>query len=189
MINLLRQLIQEQLQRPKIYILVGPPGIGKGWWIRNNVVDPYIISRDNIVDDVRAPYGLKYNDLFGGGPGVHLNKQVGQIFQDRVRGAAESGRDIVVDMTNMSAGARARALSAISGRESEYEKIAVFFDFLGREEQVIASVDKRAEELGDKHIPHDVMHDMFSNFEMPTHAEGFDQIISVDPSETLTRPE
>lgn len=189
MINMLRQLIRETIERRKFYVLVGPPGIGKGWWIRNNVPNAYIISRDNIVDDVRAPHGLKYNDLFGSGPGAHLNKQIAKIFQSRVQGAAESGQDIVVDMTNMSAAARSRAFAAIRGHEDEFEKIAVCFDFVGREAQVIASVEKRAEELGDKHIPRDVMQNMFDNFEMPTHDEGFDKIITVDPTETLTRPE
>ena len=100
MIDLLRQLIRESVSRPRIYVLVGPPGVGKGWWVENNAKDAYIISRDNIVDDVRKPHGLKYDDMFGP-RGRSLSKEIDTRFRERVKGAIDSGQDIVVDMTNM----------------------------------------------------------------------------------------
>lgn len=187
MIDLLRQLIRESVSRPKIYVLVGPPGVGKGWWVESNASDAYIISRDKIVDDVRTPHGLKYDDMFGP-KGRALSKEIDAKFKERVAGAVASGKDIVVDMTNMGVSSRRNALRAISGREEDYEKIAVFFDYRGMEDLVQRSVDKRAQMLQDKTLSPEIVRGMISRFEMPTRAEGFDDIIIVDPTETLHRP-
>ena len=187
MIDLLRQLIRESVSRPKIYVLVGPPGVGKGWWVENNAKDAYIISRDNIVDDVRKPHGLKYDDMFGP-RGRSLSKEIDTRFRERVKGAIDSGQDIVVDMTNMGVSSRRNALRAIEGREGDYEKIAVFFDYRGMEDLVQRSVEKRAKKLQDKNLSPEIVRGMINRFEMPTREEGFDDIIVVDPSETLNRP-
>ncbi len=185
--SLLRQLIRENVSRSKIYVLVGPPGVGKSWWVKQNVKDPYVISYDNIVDAVREPLGLKYNDV-AGPRGKELGKEIKSRFKDLVDGAADSGKDIVVDMTNMGVKARARALAAIKGKEIDFEKIAVFFDFRGMEDLVHRSVKRRGQELNDKHLSPGIIDGMINSFVMPTREEGFDDIIIVDPSETLNRP-
>jgi predicted kinase len=182
----IRALIREVLSSlPKIYVLVGPPGIGKSGWIESNTFDPYIISRDALVDAVREPIGVKYDDLFRNPKYQPLQNTVQKMLKDRIAGAIESGRDIVVDMTNMSAGARRNALKTISGREPDYEKVAVVFDHRGKEDEVIASVERRAARLNDKNIPRDVMLSMFSNFEYPSVEEGFDSIITASTEPAL----
>jgi hypothetical protein len=49
----------------KIYVLVGPPSVGKSTWINslnnNNIV---IINRDEIVEEVAEKNGLTYDDMF-----------------------------------------------------------------------------------------------------------------------------
>lgn len=49
-----------------IYILIGPPSVGKSTWIKNNLSDknPYIINRDDLVEKVAEEIGLTYDDLF-----------------------------------------------------------------------------------------------------------------------------
>jgi hypothetical protein len=84
-------------------------------------------------------------------------------------------------MTNMTVASRRRALSVIRGHEDEYEKIAVFFDFLGAEAGVHAAVKKRAEEEGDKTLSPEIVQGMMDRFVMPTEAEGFDKIVVVTP--------
>jgi len=187
MISLLRQLIRESVSKLKMYVLVGPPGVGKSYWIEQNVPDPYIISYDKVVDIVREPLGLKYDEIAGPRAGSH-RKEIERLHKERIKGASASSKDIVVDMTNMGSKARRRALAAIQGREDDYEKIAVFFDYRGMEELVQQSVEKRAAELDDKHLSRKIIEDMMARFEMPTLEEGFDDIIVVDPSETLNRP-
>lgn len=185
--NLLLQLIRESIDRPKIYVLVGPPGVGKSYWVEQNVPNPYIISYDKVVDAVRKPLGLKYDEIAGPRAGIH-RKEIERLHKDRIRSAASSDKDIVVDMTNMGSKARRRALAAIQGREGDYEKIAVFFDYRGMEDLVQRSVERRAAKLDDKHLSRKIIEDMLARFEMPTQEEGFDDIIVVDPSETLNRP-
>jgi hypothetical protein len=136
---------------------------------------------------VREPFGLKYDEIAGPRSGSH-RKEIERLHKERIRNAADSGKDIVVDMTNMGSKARRRALTAVQGREKDYEKIAVFFDYRGMEDLVQRSVDHRAEQLDDKHLGPNVIADMIKRFEMPSREEGFDDIIVVDPSETLNRP-
>lgn len=49
----------------KIFVLVGPPSVGKSTWIRNTFTEePYIINRDAIVDDVAGSMQMTYDDMF-----------------------------------------------------------------------------------------------------------------------------
>jgi len=49
-----------------IYVLVGPPSVGKSTWIKNTFkeVKPYVINRDELVEQVAEEYGWTYDDLF-----------------------------------------------------------------------------------------------------------------------------
>lgn len=183
--NIIRALIREVIAtRPKIYVLVGPPGVGKSGWVEDNVHDPFIVSYDNAVKSVAAAHNLKYDDLAGPKAG-QLGKIVRAHEKDQVMSAVSSGKDIVVDKTNMTVNSRKRALSIIKGRENDYEKIAVVFDHRGKEAEVIASVERRAARLNDKNISKDVMMSMFSNFVYPTPEEGFDSIITASTEPAL----
>ena len=149
-----------------IYVLVGPPAVGKSTWIKQtfNKIQPFVINRDDIVEKVAEQYNWTYDDLFQvpikdvekegdihqkygtviKSPAgfreplsydkvVEANKKVQDIFNQRV--AQGKGKEnIVVDMTNMSAGARKGALKAIEGAEDEYHKVAVVFNFEGAED-------------------------------------------------------
>jgi hypothetical protein len=50
----------------KIYILVGPPSVGKSTWVKNNILDDnsYVINRDELVEKVAEELDLTYDDLF-----------------------------------------------------------------------------------------------------------------------------
>jgi ferritin len=51
-------------EKKTLYILVGPPSVGKSTWIKNNFPDAFVISRDDIVNEVASELGLTYDDLF-----------------------------------------------------------------------------------------------------------------------------
>jgi hypothetical protein len=208
--------------KKKIFVLVGPPSVGKSTWIKSTFSKdkPYIINRDDIVENVASSMGWSYDDLFVNPPAdskigdvdekygevvksppfirwsdtsfnnvLDANNKVHSSFMNKVSGAASSGKNIVVDMTNMSAGSRKAAMNAISGKEEEYEKIAVVFEFEGIEDIIKKVAKKRAEaakRMGkSKTIPDAAFDRMFGSYEAPSKSEGFDQIISVDNSKIL----
>ena len=119
------------------------------------------------------------------------NGKVQQLMNSKVSGANPSGQDIVVDMTNMNAGSRKSAMKAIEGNEDKYHKVAVDFRFKGAEDVIKKMAEKRAEaaqRMGkSKTIPPAAFDRMFSSYEEPTTAEGFDEVISVDNIENLKR--
>jgi len=223
----LRRIISEVVENentrpPRIFVLVGPPSVGKSTWIKNTFGDtnPYIINRDDIVEKVAASYNWTYNDMFVTPPEdavigesdpkygevitppswmtwaksifsrvIEANGKVQEAFNQRVSGAAPSGQDVVVDMTNMNAAARARAMAAIEGRQDDYEKIAVDFKFEGAEDVIMRVAQKRAEAAArmgkSKTIPPAAMQRMMGAYETPSLDEGFDSIVEVDNREIL----
>ena len=236
-----RRFLKEEMEgMKKIFVLVGPPSVGKSTWINNTFGDisPYVINRDAIAEKIAEGYGWTYDDMFVN-PGmippdeekeVELEdgtiekksyhskygfvepapsymtwpgapKQVystvmeanGKVHSEHMaifNAAKDSGQDIVVDMTNMDAGARGRALNAIKGRESEYEKIAVDFKYPSPE--IVAAVaekrNQEAKKLGkSKTIDLKLIKGMISRYEPPSMEEGFDKIVSVDNTEMLRK--
>jgi len=206
-----------------IFVLVGPPSVGKSTWIKSTFEEmPYTINRDDIVEKVASSYGWTYDDMFASPPQdakigeedqkfgkviespswmtwqatvfdkvLEANGKVQKLFNSRVSGAVPSGKDIVVDMTNMNSGARARALAAIKGSEETYKKVAVVFDFEGAEDAIQAIAKKRAEaakRMGkSKTIPPAAFKRMFSSFQKVEPGEGFDEVVSVDNRQMLQK--
>jgi len=211
----------EESERRKIFVLVGPPSVGKSTWVTNTLGDDvYSINRDDIVESVASELGWTYDDMFVSPPDdsevgesdtkygnvvespqwmtwqptvfdkvLAANGKVQQLFQQRVSGAVPSGLNIVIDMTNMNADSRSRALQAIEGSEGDFDKIAVDFKFQGSE-SIITKVAERRSEAGkrmgkSKTIPTAAFQRMFSTYESPTEDEGFDLVIDVDNREFL----
>ena len=231
---------QEEQGAKKIFVLVGPPSVGKSTWIKNTFgdIDPYIINRDVIAEKIAEGYGWTYDDMFvnpsvippdgekevehedgtiekkphhskyglvdpapsymtwPGAPKQVYSKVMeanGKVHSDHManfNAAKDSGQDIVVDMTNMDAAARGRALNAIKGREGEYEKIAVDFKYPSPE--IVAAVAEKRNQEAKKHgksktIDLKLIKGMISRYEPPSMEEGFDEIVSVDNTEMLKK--
>jgi len=213
-----RKYINEEDKQKNIFVLVGPPSVGKSTWIKQTFQkeSPYIINRDDIVTHVAKSMGWTYDDMFvpppkGAQQGdvdekygtvvpspaymtwqplsydkvVSANNEIHSLFTKRVAGAQPSGKDIVVDMTNMNAGARKGALAAIEGAgDGAYKKVAVVFKFEGAEDIIKKIAAKRAsaaKERGEsKTIPPEAFDRMFKAFQSISIEEGFDEVISVD---------
>lgn len=189
--NVVRKIISEEMQgsKKKLYVLVGPPAVGKSHWISKTFgsVKPHVISRDDLVDEVAAENGLTYDDMFDWkDPAIsELNKEINRRLAAKF--SAGAGADaIVVDMTNMSAKTRAANMQqALGGKDDEYEKIAVVFEFRGIEDLIQKIADRRAKKLGSKNIGPDVYKRMFDSYQDVSPEEGFDKVISVNNSKEL----
>ena len=57
---------EEGTKKRKLFVLVGPPSVGKSSWIASTFEHdkPYVINRDDIADQVAGEYGWTYDDLF-----------------------------------------------------------------------------------------------------------------------------
>jgi predicted kinase len=69
-LNEWRKFLKEQEEKQKsIFVLVGPPSVGKSTWIENTFEEePYIINRDDLVEQVAEEYGWTYDDMFASPP-------------------------------------------------------------------------------------------------------------------------
>ena len=122
---------------------------------------------------------------------LEANNEVQKLHAAKTQGAASSGKDIVVDMTNMNAAARSQALKALEGSKNDYEKIAVVFEFEGAQDFIKKVAAKRAaaaERMGkSKTIPPEAFDRMFGSFERVDPKEGFDNVVSVDNRELMQK--
>ena len=208
--------------KKKIFVLVGPPAVGKSTWIKNTFQkdDPYIVNRDDIVEEVASKMGMTYDDMFSAPPKdatigtedekygtvvsspsfmtwqplsysniLDANKLINDKLNDKIKNAATSGKDIVVDMTNMTANARKQALKSISGKEDMFHKVAVVFPFHGAEHIIKKMAFKRSQEIksqgGSKTIPPEVLDRMMSSFQQIAPEEGFDEVVEMDNRQKL----
>jgi len=151
-----------------ITLLVGPPACGKSTWCQKNAKNATIVSRDDIVDHVREEYHVSYSEAFRN---KDLQKRVDKELESHLSHTLKSGRDIVIDMTNMSI---KRRKSILDRTPAGYEKIAVVFSVSRAE--LIKRLDKREKETG-KRVGINIVDDMLANYQEPSLVEGFDKII------------
>jgi predicted kinase len=158
----------KELNNPYVILLVGVPMSGKSTWVRENISDEIIISRDRILMDV---YGSDdYNKAFNNVDQGKVDKVLLKTINDSV-----TNRDnVVIDMTNISAKTRRRNLSYFT---KDYTKIAVVFPILTGDEYSRRNDYRMVNE--NKSIPLGVLRNMIQSFTIPTIDEGFDKIIKL----------
>ena len=62
--NLIRESLDFTPTATDMFVLIGPPSIGKSTWIRENVPDAYVISSDEVTEAVAAKNKMSYDDMF-----------------------------------------------------------------------------------------------------------------------------
>ena len=153
---------------PTLYMLIGVPGSGKSTWVRSNA-DPcaIIASSDDYIEAMAAREGKTYSEVFD----QHIKAAI-QHVNTTVATAVSKGQDIIVDQTNLTVKSRKPKLAVIP---DEYEKIAVVFPTPNDDEW-----KRRLASRPGKTIPSNILLGMKSSMQMPTEAEGFDEVIVVN---------
>jgi GTPase Era involved in 16S rRNA processing len=177
----------------KVYVMVGPPGVGKSTYIKNNsaMKNCIIISRDSIVERVAEENGYTYTELFNNTPEIkELNKQIDQELENNINNASKGGRDVVVDKTNMNIKARASILNRFP--RNKFTRIALdFMPDISNFDNLMKSNEFRNIELTksgkNKNISRLVLQMMFDRYEPPTEEEGFDRVTEIDVNPRLAK--
>ncbi len=160
------------MNRPKMYMLVGPPYSGKSTFVKEELASlaagdypvPVIIDSDSILVDMAEKANTTYNQSF-----LLNHKKASKEMFRRAEAAFKNGQDVYWDQTNMSRKARARKLIMVP---DHYEKIAVVFPQLSAEE-----LARRTALRTDKVIRQNIIDDMIASYQRPELDEGFDRII------------
>lgn len=169
-----------------LYVLIGPPGVGKSSWIKKHFSDKQhkIISRDQIIEKIIFKhYGFTAAELYAKERGPEAQKALDEldtVFQSVVMGVLDERPDnVIVDMMNADKKSRSKILDLVKGKYPEYKLIAVKFAFQGYEDKVIASDAERAKKHPERKAidPSYILGVMDRiKADPPTTDEGFDEI-------------
>jgi len=118
---------EEELEGAVLTLLVGPPRVGKSTYISKTAGEEIVISRDNaLMLYGKEKYGndLMYNEIWDK-LSSDDQKNIDRIIIKDFEKAAEDGKDIVIDMTNMSKKSRRKWVNNV--KVKDYHKQAIVF--------------------------------------------------------------
>lgn len=152
------------------YILVGPPGVGKSTWIRNEFSGTkYVLSTDDIIQDFADHDGKTYNEVF-----TKYIKIADEMMWALFKAYLDKELSpIIVDRTNMNRKSRARFIKRFKNRG--YTVHAVVFPKPDDEEY-----ERRLNSRPGKTIPWEVINGMLAAFQMPSTDEGFESVTVIE---------
>ncbi len=162
--------IGRRLDRAPYFIMpVGLPGSGKSTWIKAYLAatarETIVVSSDDLIEERAAALGKTYTEMY---PSIDM-KELESVMAGRIRVAAATGQDIIVDRTNLRMKGRRRWLGQVP---RHYVKFANVFEI---ELPVLHQrLFARSVATG-KTIPKNVVQDMLDSYQEPT-TEEFDLI-------------
>jgi predicted kinase len=149
---------------PKCYQLIGVPGSGKSTWVKNQIwaLGLTVISTDNFVEAYANQQGRTYSEVFEDYMPTAIDLMIQQVAF-----AQQHGHTVIWDQTSTTAASRRKKFRMLP----DYQHIAVVFKTPDPDE-----LSRRLASRPGKIIPEEIVQDMIDRFEMPTLAEGFQEI-------------
>ena len=149
---------------PKCYQLIGVPGSGKSTWVKNQIwaLGLTVISTDNFVEAYANQQGRTYSEVFKDYMPTAIDLMIQQVAF-----AQQHGHTVIWDQTSTTVASRRKKFRMLP----DYQHIAVVFKTPDPEE-----LSRRLASRPGKIIPEEIVQDMIDRFEMPTLAEGFQEI-------------
>ena len=159
------------MSNPFYTMLIGLPASGKSTHRKliedenkYNHYDYYVYSSDDLIVNYAESIGKTYNDVF-----QDYIKEATSISESLLDDAFSKNKDIIDDHTNLSIKTRKKKLQKIP---SHYVKSAIILLTPDHDEW-----NRRLSNRPGKTIPKHVLESMVNSFSIPTHDEGFDNII------------
>jgi len=156
----------------KLTVLIGAPGCGKSTWIKKNVTNEVVISRDAIVEQFAIDNNLEnedgtkmnYSQTWKYLTDVNSQPEIDRILELEFQEALKARKSIVIDMTNVSNKAQRKWKNKVT---KDYFAEAIIFA-TGYDE-VYRRLDKRERETG-KIIPPFAVGNMMRGFMVPNYS-------------------
>ena len=147
----------------KMYIMIGMPGCGKSYYIKQHAKEgEVIVSRDTI----------RFNMLKDDEPYFAKEKAVYKEFIRQINAAVADGRDVWVDQTSINRGSRNKLFANIS---KPNEVIGIYFTT-----PLETAIERNAQRTGRAFVPQDAIINMYNSMEKPELDEGFTEIMEVE---------
>jgi predicted kinase len=148
----------------KCYQLIGVPGSGKSTWVKNQIwaLGLTVVSTDTFVEAYAATQGRTYSEVFGDYMPTAIDLMIQQVAFAR-----QHGHTVIWDQTSVTEASRRKKFRMLP----DYKHIAVVFKTPDPDE-----LSRRLAGRPGKIIPEEIVQDMINRFEMPTLAEGFQEI-------------
>jgi predicted kinase len=165
-----QQFINQLLASQDVLIIVGPSGIGKSTLVEERYPDHFVISSDNIVDQVCKKYELTFSEFFQLDFNHHIRKEKRKLVDQSIE-ESKNHQEIVWDLTNLTKRDRAKAMAHYPNATFK----AVEVEFKGWEKCITKLSNERGLITG-KIIPEHVLLNMFKRHEPVSKEEGFTEI-------------
>ena len=155
----------EKPKKSKLWIMVGVPGSGKSYWIKNHrdyfAGSLAVASRDTI----RFMKVKEDEEYFS------KEKEVFKTFIEHIKAGLEHFDNTIADATHLNASSRGKLLRALGESLEDVEVNAIVMDSC-----LAKCLEQNNQRAGRELVPETAIRNMFSNFTMPTLEEGFDNI-------------
>ena len=191
--------------KKEVIFLCGLPCTGKTTHRKKFYPNHAVVSGDDVTEALAEKYGLKYDDFYISMDEGQTHPRLGKATPNPVgwmsafrpwvpervapalndwnmmceaqKAAALLSDRAIVDMTNLSIGARSRLLNLF--KEEGFKTKAIWFISFSLSRQ-IEIIQARSERLGDKSIPAKRIIEMHRGFQIPEEGE-FDEVEIITP--------
>lgn len=98
-----------------VYLMVGCPGSGKSTYLKNNVDEKQVVSRDKI----------RFELLKDGEAYFSKEKAVFKIFIEKIQELIDNGEDVFIDATHLNKASRFKTISNLDLKGAEVTAIVI----------------------------------------------------------------
>ena len=148
----------------KMYIMIGMPGCGKSYYVKNHAKEgDIVVSRDTI----------RFSMLKDNEPYFAREKEVYREFIRQINAAVADERDVWVDQTSINRASRNKLFTKLNKKPNEI--IGIYFTT-----PLVTAIERNKQRTGRAFVPQDAIINMYNSMEKPELDEGFTEIMEVE---------